>query len=553
LWYAVAGETYYINVHGFRDARGEFELSIQPAEHNDVCGTAVGPVSVGSTVSGTISGSTSDHDQVQCGDVILDQSPGVWYQIEKTDGWIRAQVVSRHTGFIPQISVYSGSGCNVLECEGGNSGGSLSWRAINGTTYYVLVNGLNSADGDFDLSISWEYQDTCEFATPLPVSGPGFQATTTGARIHDVPACGKGGFHTAPGIWFTVAGTGNSMNASTCGANSFLDSHISVFRNGCDALQCVASTGQDLPCGTTGAVTWSTDPEEEYLIYVSGRGSRVGDFSLQVLDSSTKAGEICPAAVAIASGNTSVSGITTTASPLITGACGNITETRGMWYSLEGTGNTLTLSTCHVNTTFDARVSVFTGSCGSLLCEAITSASCSELDDAPFQFSTVAGENYFMLVHGTNPTAVGSYRLAITEENKSDRCGNALSIAPTANTYRGTTVGMDGGRAIACADGEDTIDGPAGVWYTLVGTGGKYSFSTCSEDTDFATKIHIFTGACFTPTCVEAEPTACGSQQVVTLSTIQSEVYYIRVSSAKADELGKFVLGVSVRSIFMGF
>lgn len=551
-WYAEAGTTYYISVHGFRDARGDFDITLQPAEHNDQCSSAVGPVSAGSTVFGTTTGGTLYTDVQQCGDVNLLQHPGVWYVLEDTDGWLRAEAVSRHTGFLPQVSVYSGVGCNLLACEGGSTTGSLAWKAQSGQTYYVLVNGLNTAEGDFDLSISWEFQDTCEFATPLAVNGPAFASTTTSARLHDVPACGSSGFHTAPGMWFSVTGTGNLLSATTCGVNSDLDSHISVFRNGCNALQCVGSTGQDLPCGASGAVSWYSELEVEYMIYVSGRGMRTGDFALKVADSATQAGEMCSTAISVGSGTITLSGSTVGASQVST-VCGNINAAHGVWYEVEGSGKPMTIWTCDPKTNFDARVSIFTGTCTSLSCEFFTSASCSELASGTARFETVAGVQYHLLVHGASADEVGSYSLTLSEESSNAACANALPIAPIANTYAGATTGITEGRAVACADGEDTISGPVGVWYTLVGNGAEFSFSTCSEATDFATEISIFTGACFNPECVEIETLACGRQGVATLPTEQGETYYIRVSGANTNESGNFVLSVSVRSIFFGW
>ena len=77
------------------------------------------------------------------------QHPGVWFTLEDVEGWLRAEAVNRHTGFLPQVSVYSGVGCGILACEGGSATGSLAWKAASGQTYFVLVNGLNTADGDF--------------------------------------------------------------------------------------------------------------------------------------------------------------------------------------------------------------------------------------------------------------------------------------------------------------------------------------------------------------------------------------------------------------------
>lgn len=552
VWYAQAGRTYYINVHGYRMAKGNFELVVQPTNQNDQCNSAFGPVAVGSTVYGTTSGSNLDNAMDQCGDVNLQQTPGVWYRLADLEGWLRAEVVSRHSGFLPQVSVYSGVGCSLLACEGGSSTGSLAFKATSGMTYYILVNGLNTAKGDFDLSLSWEYQDACEFATPLPVNGPAFAATTTAARLHDVPPCGEIGYHTAPGMWFSVTGTGNMLSATTCGKNSELDSHVSVFRNGCTALQCVGSTGQDLPCGASGAVSWFSESETEYIIYVSGRGGRVGDFTLSITDSSTQAGEMCQTSVALGSGTITVTGSTVDAETT-SNVCGNITSAEGVWYEFVGTGSTMTLWTCDPQTTFDARVSVFTGTCTSLTCEYASSASCSELSNGPSQFTTVAGVKYHMLVHGSEPDMTGSFSLTMSDAATNEACASATLISADTNTYFGSTTDVTDGRAIFCADGEDTTEGPKGVWYTFEGTGGRFSFSTCSENTEFATAIDVFSGACLDPECVETEYTACGFQGVATFSTVQGETYFVRVSAANADESGSFVLSVSVKNLFFGW
>lgn len=552
VWFAEAGETYFINVHGFRDARGDFSLTLNRAKSLDECSSAFGPVSVGATVFGTTAGSTVEMEVPQCGDVNLMQHPGVWYILEDAEGWVRAEVVTRHTGFLPQISVYSGDSCDSMSCEGGSSTGSLSWRVVSGTKYYLLVNGLNTALGDFDLSISWESKDTCEFATPISVNGAAITETTAGGRLHDVPVCGTTGFHTAPGMWFSVNGTGNLLSATTCGADSNLDSHVSIFRDSCSSLQCVGSTGQDLPCGASGAVSWFSEANVEYKIYVSGRGSRVGSFALKVTDSSAEAGETCQTPVALGSGAIKVSGSNVDA-PEVSTVCGDIASTRGVWYELVGSGNILTLWTCDPTTTFDARVSIFTGDCGGLTCEAFTTSSCSELTQAPFQFNTVAGVKYSLLVHGTSSSEVGSFSLTLSSDSSNTACASALPITAAANTYFGTTDGVSTGRAIGCADGQDAVEGPSGVWYTFVGTGAQFSFSTCSENTMFATNISVFTGACFNLECVSAESSECGQQGVVSFPTTEGEDYFIRITGANATEFGNFVLGVSVRSMSFGW
>jgi hypothetical protein len=549
-WYAEEGKTYYINVHGFRQAQGEFSIALRkPSESNDECVGAEGPVRLGSSVFGTTSGSSKDEVE-ECGDVNL-SNPGVWYVLDNNvDGWVRAEAIARDLGFVAQISVYSGDGCGELQCQTGSSSGSVAWFAESVTTYYVLVNGLNAEAGDFDLSISWDWKDTCDHATSLSASSTPFTASTSQARLHKTPSCGESGPHTAPGMWFTVQGTGTLLTVGTCNSESELDTQISVFRDGCGALECIAGTGPSLPCDENGAVTWATEAGEDYLIYVSGRGSRVGDYALTLEESPVLGGGMCSSAISLGSTSTSIEGSTVDAKETMS-VCGDISTTRGVWYEIEGSGSTMTVWTCNPNTEFDARISLFTGSCGSLECEAYTSATCSELSGAPLRWNTEIGTNYYMLVHGPDDTTVGNYVLSMKEEDVNDSCGTALPIEMTSNTYYGSSVDAAARDVIPCESKASEFT--SSVWYTFLGTGSQITFSTCSEQADFATDISVFSGRCGDLDCVGTDKTECGQQSVISFNTIAAEVYSVRVQGANPDELGDFILSVSVRSVFFGW
>ncbi|MCH8006801.1 MAG: FG-GAP repeat protein, partial [Planctomycetes bacterium] len=186
--------------------------------------------------------------------------------------------------------------------------------------------------------------DLCEdaigpLAVPSVVSG-----TTNNTTFDDVGVCGTS--NTAPGVWYTVIGTGNTMTATTCENQSFpgsadYDTKITVFRSdplsnccvfsgvggpGCDDpvceaavcaidpfccetqwdglcanqaavlcpdlcvtlcglyLTCVDGNDNESSCNLHSTVMWSSQVGVEYRILVHGFGSATGNFGLAVSD-----------------------------------------------------------------------------------------------------------------------------------------------------------------------------------------------------------------------------------------------------------------------------
>lgn len=127
--------------------------------------------------------------------------------------------------------------------------------------------------------------DLCTDAIPvaLPSSTAG---STDDATLDGVASCGTA--NTAPGVWYSVTGTGNTLNASTCGTANY-DTKISVFCGDCSDsvgdLVCVAGNDDGTGCpGFTSEIAWCSQPGVEYLILVHGFGAAVGDFTLTLSD-----------------------------------------------------------------------------------------------------------------------------------------------------------------------------------------------------------------------------------------------------------------------------
>ena len=127
--------------------------------------------------------------------------------------------------------------------------------------------------------------DNCEDAIPLAV--PAFvMGTTLLATPDEPPAFTCGTSVGAPGVWYSVIGTGTTMTATTCTNFFDYDTKISVFCGDCFGdLLCVGGNDDSCPDGASGllsTVSWCSQVGAEYLILVHGFGGQTGDFELEV-------------------------------------------------------------------------------------------------------------------------------------------------------------------------------------------------------------------------------------------------------------------------------
>ena len=105
--------------------------------------------------------------------------------------------------------------------------------------------------------------------------------TTNGATLDDsFPECETS--ITAPGVWYTVVGTGTTITVDTCGTGTDYDTKLSVYCGDCVDPICIA--GNDDYCGLQSLVSWCSQPGATYYILVHGFSSATGNFELSVFD-----------------------------------------------------------------------------------------------------------------------------------------------------------------------------------------------------------------------------------------------------------------------------
>ena len=455
----IDGEEYYILVHGFDSAQGNFNLAVVEnpvfTQPNDFCVNAQEVVLGGGGVSGSTLESVSDRNNLvpSCDGTIPEN--GVWYMVTATeDSTYRFSLCSDDGGladFDTLLTIYSGD-CESLTCEANNDDACDTASRVDvdvtaGVDYFVLVHGFNETQGDFTLAVVPSPQveipsnDLCGNAIDISSINT-IEGTTLGATSDQggtVPVCDD----TEPeiGVWYKLKGNGETYRLSFCpddGGLADFDTLLTVYRGDCDSLSCEAHNDDDESCGSvpdaeTSSVTFSTTADVYYFVLVHGFNGEKGDFTLAVVGSPPSGGspplnDLCVNATDV-SGGERIDGTTvdsTSDTSLVAEICDNVPTSNevGVWYRLIGTGNEFIVSTCNANANgIDTRISVFTGFCSVdfLTCEIADDDTCGV--QSRVDFTTEEGVNYYILVHG----ASGEFQLELRELQKELR---ELQIAP---------------------------------------------------------------------------------------------------------------------------
>jgi hypothetical protein len=159
-WETILGQKYFVYVHGQTQSDvGRFALTIKEESlgvENDYCGSAQ-PLMIPSTNYGSTLNATSDHEYaIMCGNAAA--APGVWYTVVGEGRFITASLCGAATQYDTQIHVFVGDSCGDLTCLDFNEDGcgvksELSWKALEGQKYYILISGFSHAVGDFELIV----------------------------------------------------------------------------------------------------------------------------------------------------------------------------------------------------------------------------------------------------------------------------------------------------------------------------------------------------------------------------------------------------------------
>lgn len=210
----------------------------------------------------------------------------------------------------------------------------------------------------------------------------------------------------------------------------------------------------------------------------------------------------------------------------------------GHWYTTQGTGGLVTITTCNAGSNFDTKLGVFTGTCAALVCvTGNDDAACSfSALRSTVSFTSVAGTTYFIYITGFSSNT-GNYQMSITgacgpsgppppppppPAPANDLCANRATIS-CGNSLAGTTVNATVDNAGTCV----TTNTVAGVWYSFMGNNNIVTLNTCGSG--FDTKLSVYTGSCSSFTCVTGNDDFCSLQSQVTFFAQTGTEYFVLV------------------------
>lgn len=253
-------------------------------------------------------------------------------------------------------------------------------------------NGYNNNDND-SVAIQVVNNDLCEnayrpLAPPWPKQNfPGFLSSTDTTTDSNVVngSCGTATIPQKVGVWYEIQGIEGVILADTC-SGTIIDTQISVYKgDSCNSLVCV--DGNDAACGEIGlqsAVSWNSKHGEIYHILVHGGGGgggteedeeALGSFNLNVQallvpnDKCNNAIEINPPGtsqleihVPLSAATVDPETIPSFTNCLLWFDTTTDDATRGVWYSLIGTGLTYSIEVEGLGRSIPF-VTIFDGTC----------------------------------------------------------------------------------------------------------------------------------------------------------------------------------------------
>lgn len=490
--------------------------------------------------------------------------PSTWFSLIGTGDVYVVSTCSKDLSFDSAISVTTGP-CANLQCvgyadftqgycrESSYGAATVLFRTDVGIPYYIGVEGINSpTHWNFTLSITTVVHtppnSDCSNSIVIEPGESIVRGTITNAtqNRHFNNTCTMTG--DLPSVWYTMVGTGDVFEISTCNSDLTFDAGISVSTGSCEDTdrECLVSTTYDsYAClenpYISARVSFLSQFGVEYFLQVHPAimSSWNGDFALDISIGEPPGNDNCSSATLVEAGTSSVLGSIShsTWDTNMNIMCSLGTwDTKIVWYSLIGTGEIHSISTCSSVLTFDSTISVMTGDCSSLECLIPGMDVQRDCPEAPYRAATIllrteVGVEYFIAVEATNYTWEGEFSLGVSvvEPLPNDECSGATDIQANAGPIYGTTRG-------ATSSTNMYSDPRPDLWYRMVGNGTNTVASICGEATTYDPITEVFQGdegyCNQTLIASTVEEDSCRLEWYAILGV----TYYIRVSGWCGDE-----------------
>jgi hypothetical protein len=330
--------------------------------------------------------------------------------------------------------------------------------------------------------------DLCHDAETLNcfemMSGTTLYATTNGAPVSCAGPPGSGMINGQAGVWYTFSGTGDSLTLSTDHSGTNYDTEIQLYRGQCGNLVCIGGDN-DGGIDSTSTLTFLSELDSIYYVYISGHDGSSGDFELSLNCNCVSATFLaypagCP-------GNFELHVNVLDLGPVLDYNGVNVTNSVNGSSYLSGAGE---------------GVIVLDG----------------------FQ----ANDSGYVYVWGYDlPDCIDSMFFIIPEQctPQHDICDEAIYLSCGATYSDSTDLANQAEVFPACQDtvAGDTTDVSKGVWFKFDGTGYDIIISTDHPGTNFNTELQLFEGNCYNLICIAGDDN--GGSGTTSRIQFQSERY----------------------------
>ena len=271
-----------------------------------------------------------------------------------------------------------------------------------------------------------------ECTTAVAISGTGlfpFDNTNATNSGPDHAACLEfGSDEVQKDVWFAwTAPATSQFSVETCSLTT-VDTKIAAY----DGCTCPVTDGRlldcnDDDCGFQSRVFFNAVSGQCYLIRIGtfpGATGGTGNFLISQL-SGPPANDFCANAIAVAV--PSITSGTTAQATVDTDVpnCVQSNNSPGVWYSVQGTGTTMTASVC-TGTLFDSKISVYCGTCAAPTCIDGNDDFCGL--QSSVSWCSQNGATYLILVHGFGGDS-GPFELTVGANGVS--CTATVQCLPT--------------------------------------------------------------------------------------------------------------------------
>jgi len=366
-------DQYFIAVSSFTQGVNGVNFSLTVSAYDDTDNSLCWNAKAITQVPSDLSGSTRDKEPstLTC-DGSTKERKGAWYRYDHHGAKkiLTATTNNRQNILAARLEVYDD--CNTRKCvaqadyDKDKGYTELSFEVEDGKTYNLFITASNTSDPGSFFHVDFVDQQAhpaSNCSDPIVIqrgSLPLRLENYTGRSTLAWSSCYN---EYKRGVWVQVVGTGGKMIATTCNEETNFDTTLELYgacpKEGTYNDYCLARSDDDPHCGSAATITWNSDKNAVYWIFVAGYDDATGVFVLTVYDKEDPINSKCTSAKGIENFPYEGFGITTYASPSL-GNCIDKTPRKGLWYEVLGNGRWMTIDTCDSATTFATEIEVYT-------------------------------------------------------------------------------------------------------------------------------------------------------------------------------------------------